>query len=298
MPELDNLRIFTKVVSLGSMTEAANALGIAPSVVSKRIKRLEATLGVRLLQRTTRQITVTEIGYDYYRRIENVLHDLDEANLSISKQTNEATGLLRVSAPTSFGRLHIAPHLQVFLQQHARLTVELNLSDNFIDIIADGYDVAIRIGEPRDSTLIARKLARVQRVLCASPDYIKQYGYPETISDLKNHRCLQAHGGGSWSLEGPDGPFGVKPRSVLLTNSSEVVREATISGLGISLRSTWDIYRELRSGALLQVMPAYEGSQNLWISALFASRQHVPLKIRAFVDYLVHLYGTKAPWNV
>ncbi|GHC72501.1 LysR family transcriptional regulator [Limoniibacter endophyticus] len=297
MSELGDLHIFAKVVALRSMSEAARSLGIAPAVVSKSIKRLEESLGVRLLQRTTRRITVTELGQDYYKRIANALNDLEEATLLVSGQADEASGLLRVSAPTSFGRMHIAPHLGTFMQSHPRLNVELNLSDDIVDVIADGYDIAVRITEPRDSSLIGRKLARVRRVLCASREYVAKYGYPQTIDDLKTHRCLQAHGGGPWHLEGPEGPLTIRPESALLTNSSEVVREATISGLGIALRSTWDVGEELHIGKLVRVLPSYEGSRNIWISAVFASRQHVPMKIRAFVEYLVALYGPRAPWD-
>ena len=183
------------------------------------------------------------------------------------------------------------------MDQHPSLSINLTLSDDFIDIVAGGYDLAIRIADLSDSSLVARRLAPVRRVLCASRSYVDEHGLPQTIEDLKNHRCLPAHNNDLWRLEGPEGAFSLRPEGLLVTNSSEVIREAVISGLGIALRSTWDIGAELKSGALVQVLPAYEGSRNVALSAVYSSRRFLPAKVRLFIDYLAGLYGPLPYWD-
>ncbi len=297
MTNLGDLEVFVRVISAGSMSTAARDLGLSPGVVSKRIKRLEERLGTRLLQRTTRQISLTEAGQGYYERVLAVLAGIEDAEAFASGRSSDVSGSLRVSAPTSFGRLHIAPHLKGFMSVHPQLSVHLVLSDEFTDIVGGGYDLAIRIGELTDSSLVARRLAPVRRLLCASPDYLATRGTPQTIDDLKHHDCLPAHNHDAWRLEGPQGLMTIRPDGRLLTNSSEVIREAVISGLGIALRSTWDIGPELRDGRLVQVLPGYEGSKNVSVSAVYPSRQFLPAKVRLFIDYLAGLYGPKPYWE-
>ncbi|MDQ1197672.1 LysR family transcriptional regulator [Agrobacterium sp. SORGH_AS 787] len=297
MTNLGDLEVFASVAASGSMSVAAKELGYSPAVISKRIKRLEEKLGARLFQRTTRQISLTEAGQGFHQRILAVLEGLEEAEDFVSGRSNTLTGTLKVSASTSFGRMHVAPHLKGFMDQHPSLSINLTLSDDFIDIVAGGYDLAIRIADLSDSSLVARRLAPVRRVLCASRTYIEAHGLPQTIEDLKNHRCLPAHNNDLWRLEGPEGAFNLRPEGLLVTNSSEVIREAVISGLGIALRSTWDIGPELKSGALVQVLPAYEGSKNVALSAVYSSRRFLPAKVRLFIDYLAGLYGPLPYWD-
>lgn len=297
MTNLGDLEVFVRVIAVGSMSTAARDLGLSPAVVSKRIKRLEDRLGTRLLQRTTRQISLTEAGQGFHERVIAVLAGLEEAEAYASGRSSEVSGTLKVSAPTSFGRLHIAPHLKAFMDAHPDLTIHLVLSDEFTDIVGGGFDLAIRIAELLDSTLVARRLAPVRRILCASPDYIEAHGMPETIEELKRHHCLPAHNYDAWKLEGPQGTLSLRPDGMLITNSSEVIREAVIAGLGIALRSTWDIGPELRSGKLVQVLPAYEGSRNVSLSAVYPSRQFLPAKVRLFIDYLADLYGPVPYWE-
>lgn len=297
MTELGDLEVFAKVVTSRSMSGAGRLLGISPAMVSKRIKRLEDRLDARLLQRTTRQITVTEAGQLFYDRVVNVIAGLEEAEQLVSGRSTEITGTLRISAPTSFGRMHIAPHLLAFMTAHPRLAVDLMLSDEFTDIVAGGFDVAVRIAEPQDSSLVSRKLVPARRILCASADYVARHGAPKTIADLDRHQCLPAHNGDPWRLHGPDGPLVYRPKGKLATNSSEVIREAVIGGLGIALRSTWDVGGELRQGHLVQVLPGYHGSANVWISAVYPSRQFLPAKVRSFIDFLAGLYSPIPPWE-
>lgn len=297
MTNLGDLEVFARVIATGSMSMAARDLGLSPAVVSKRIKRLEDRLGTRLLQRTTRQISLTEAGQGFHQRILAVLAGIEEAETYASGRSSEVSGTLKISAPTSFGRMHIAPHLKAFMDAHPDLAIQLVLSDEFTDIVGGGFDLAIRIAELTDSTLVARRLASVRRLLCASPDYIAAHGMPRNIDDLKRHRCLPAHNHDVWRLEGPQGTLNIRPEGMLITNSSEVIREAVIAGLGIALRSTWDIGEELKSGRLVQVLPAYEGSHNVALSAVYPSRQFLPAKVRLFIDYLAELYGPVPYWE-
>jgi DNA-binding transcriptional LysR family regulator len=295
--DIGDLQVFARVVATGSLSAAARELGLSPAVVSKRLKRLEDRLGTRLLQRTTRQVSLTETGQGFHERVVAILSGIEEAEAFAARRSQQARGLLKVSAPTSFGRMHIAPNLKPFMGANPDLKLQLSLSDRFVDIVADGFDVAIRIGELGDSSLVARRLAPVRRILCASPDYIARHGTPESIDDLAGHRCLPPHNNEPWRLEGPQGSLVYRPDGPLMTNSSEVIRECVIAGLGIALRSTWDISGELRSGRLVQVLPAYEGSKNLAVFAVYASRRFLPAKVRVFVDYWAELFGPRPYWE-
>jgi len=298
LTNLGDLEIFSRVASMGSMSAAGRALGLSPAVISKRIKRLEERLGTRLFQRTTRQISLTEAGLGFHERIAGILVGIEEAEAFVPGRSGAARGTLRVTAPTSFGRMHIAPHVRGFMEAHPDLTLNLILTDEFLDIVGEGYDLAIRIGELSDSSLVARRLASVRRVLCATPAYLEAHGTPKTIEDLAGHICLPPHNNDGWRLEGPDGSLHYRPQGRLVTNSSEVVREAVRSGMGIALRSTWDIGPELRAGRLVQVLEGYEGSRNVLLSAVFPSRQFLPIKVRLFIDYLADLYGPSPYWDV
>ncbi|APG90135.1 LysR family transcriptional regulator [Sinorhizobium americanum] len=297
MTNLGDLEVFARVVSTGSMSAAARALGLSAAVISKRVKRLEERLGTRLLQRTTRQVSLTEAGQGFYDRVLGVLAGIEEAEAYASGRSSQAQGTLRITAPTSFGRMHIAPHLTGFMKDHPDLKLHIVLSDEFSDIVADGFDLAIRIGELTDSSLVARKLAPVRRLLCAAPSYIARHGAPKEIGDLTEHICLPAHNNENWKLEGPGGSLAYRPEGPLVTNSSEIIRAAVIAGAGIALRSTWDVSAELRDGRLVPVLPEWEGSHGLTLSAVYPSRQFLPAKVRLFVDYLAALYGPVPYWE-
>jgi DNA-binding transcriptional LysR family regulator len=297
MTNLEDLDVFVRVAATGSMSAAGRILGLSPAVISKRIKRLEERLGTRLFQRTTRQIALTEAGKGYHDRVTAILADLEDAEAFASGRSSEMHGTLKISAPTSFGRMHIAPHLKTFMERHPGISIQLMLTDEFTDIVGGGFDLAIRIAELTDSSLVARRLAPVRRILCASPDYLAIHGTPKTIEELKTHACLPAHNNDSWRLEGPDGPVVLRPEGKLVTNSSEVIREAVIGGLGIALRSTWDIGPELKAGQIVQVLPGYESSRNVALSAVYPSREFLPQKVRAFIDYLATLYGPSPYWD-
>ncbi len=297
MSDFNDLEIFARVVSAGSMSNAGRELGLSPAVVSKRLRKLEERLGTRLLQRTTRQIALTEAGQGFYERVVAILASVEEAEAFVTRRSAIARGVLKVSGPTSFARMHVAPHLSPFMRQNPDLGINLVLTDDFVDIVGEGYDLAIRIAELSDSSLVARKLAPVERFLVAAPSYLRQFGTPQTIADLGKHACLSQNNNEPWRLHGPEGPVSIRPDGPLHTNSSEVLREAVISGLGVALRSTWDVGSELQSGELVRVLPAYTASRNVAIHAVYPSRRFLPAKVRLFIDYLAELYGPTPYWD-
>ena len=298
MQDIQDLMIFAKVVATGSMSAAGRAMGLSPAVISKRIRKLEERLGSLLLQRTTRQIALTEAGRGFHERIVQILNSIEEAEAYVSRRSAQAQGMLKISAPTTFGRVHVAPHLGGFLERNRGLTVNLVLSDEFVDLVGDGFDLAIRIAALADSSLVARRLAPNHRLLCASPAYLERHGTPRRISDLDAHVCLAAAHQDPWRLEGPDGEVAVHASAAVQTNSSEVVRELCLSGVGIALRSTWDVGPELSSGKLKVVLPEFRGSRHVAVQAVYPSRRFLPAKVRLFIDWLAGLYGPQPYWDV
>lgn len=296
MDRFGDLDVFAHVVTARSMSAAGRQLNLSPAVISKRIRRLEERLGVRLLQRTTRQLSLTEAGQGFYERVVAILGSIEEAEAWVASGAGQARGTLRVSAPTSFGRMHIAPHLKPFLDANPLVTVDLILSDDFVDIIGEGFDLAIRVADLRDSSLVAKRLAPNHRVLCAAPSYLATHGTPTDIGSLARHTLI-AHNTDQWRLDGPEGTVSVRLTGPLRTNSSEVVREALLAGVGIALRSTWDIGPELQSGRLVRVLPDYSVGNRVAVHAVYPSRRHMEQKVRAFVGYLAELYGATPYWD-
>lgn len=296
MDRFGDLDVFAHVVTAKSMSAAGRQLKLSPAVISKRIRRLEERLGVRLLQRTTRQLSLTEAGQGFYERVVSILSSIEDAEAWVASGTGQARGTLRVSAPTSFGRMHIAPHLKPFLDANPLVSVDLILTDAFVDIIGEGFDLAVRIADLQDSSLVAKRLAPNHRVLCATPGYLAARGVPDSIDALARHTLI-AHNADQWRLDGPSGPVTVRVGGPLRTNSSEVVREALLAGVGIALRSTWDVGPELKSGALLRVLPEYSVGKRVAVHAVYPSRRHMEQKVRVFVDYLAELYGATPYWD-
>jgi DNA-binding transcriptional LysR family regulator len=280
------------------MSAAGREMGLSPAVVSKRISLLEEKLGARLFQRTTRHLTLTETGEGYYRRVIDILSLLDEAHDFVSRRNVQPRGLLKVTAPTSFSRFHIAPYISAFQERFPEIELDFQLSDHFVDLVREGFDAAIRIGELQDSSLVARKLASDTRVLCAAPSYIAKHGAPHSIDEIETHNLLSASSQDKWRLEGPGGAVHqLRSRGNIRSNSSDFIREAIISGLGIGLRSTWDIGPELRNGSLQVVMPEWRGSSNMAIFAVYPSRDYMPAKVNALIDFLGETYGSEPYWD-
>lgn len=292
-----DLEIFARVVTAGNMSAAGREMGLSPAVVSKRISHLEERLGARLFQRTTRQLTLTEAGQGFYDRVVNILAGIEEAEAYVTRRNAIPRGTLRVTVPTAFGRMHIAPYLGKFLEDYPDMRLDMELSDNLIDIVGEGFDAAIRIAELEDSSLVARKLAPSHRVICAAPSFLEKFGEPETLADLAKFNCLTAAAQEVWRLQGPEGPATVRVHGNIRTNSTEVVRESVIAGLGIGLRSTWDVGQELKSGRLQIVLPQYHESPRVAVYAVYPCRQFIPAKLRVFIDYLSNLYGPEPYWD-
>jgi DNA-binding transcriptional LysR family regulator len=292
-----DFKIFAGIVRCGGLSAAGRELGLSPAMISKRLAQLEAKLGARLLNRTTRQVTLTDVGQHFYEKVVAILAAIEDAENFVAGQAGGARGILRISAPTSFGRMHLAPHLKRFLDAHPSLSLELNLTDEFIDLVAGNVDIAVRIAALADSSLVAQRLAPNRRVLCATPAYLKDHGRPKDLDDLRHHHLLAATAQTQWRLEGPKGPESLRVQSFIRTNSSEVVRETVLASLGIAMRSTWDVSEELKSGTLSIVLPHYRGSSDVAIYALHPSRQFVSPNVKAFTQFLMNLYGKNPYWD-
>lgn len=296
MASFHDFEIFARVIATGSMSAAARELGVTPALISKRMQKLEDRLGVRLLQRTTRQVALTEVGQGFYERVLTILSSVEDAESYVSRRSESVRGSLKVTAPTTFGRMHVAPYLARLMRQNPDITITLDLSDSFVDLVAEGFDVAIRIAELKDSSHVAKKLAANTRVLCATPKYLETNGTPQSIADLASHQCLSPASQDQWNLVSADGPVHIRPEAALRTNSNEVVREAVLAGLGIAFRSTWDVGPELAKGSLKLVLPHYRGTSNVGVYAIYPSRQYLPTKVRVFLDFLTSLYGGSTPY--
>ncbi|MBE7211562.1 MAG: LysR family transcriptional regulator [Gluconacetobacter diazotrophicus] len=286
MHDRSDLEIFVRAARAGSLTRAGTELGLSVAVVSKRIRRLEARLATRLLHRTTRHVSPTDLGAAFLERVAPLLEALADAEAHLSRDAARPRGTLRLTAPSSFGRLHVVPHLRDFFALHPDIELDLTLGDDFDRIAEGGFDLAIRIGALQDSGLTARRLAPVRRVLCASPGYLRTAGRPRVLADLDAHVRLATVNQNPWQLAGPDGLRTVPISGPLRTRSNEAVREAVIGGLGIGLRSTWDVAAELRSGALEIVLPDWVEAAPAGIYAVYPSRAFLPGKTRAFIDFL------------
>jgi DNA-binding transcriptional LysR family regulator len=288
---IDEYTLFAQVVQAGSLSAAGRRLRLSPAMVSKRLSRLEERLGTRLIHRTTRRLATTPAGQQFYEDVVRILDASRGAEELVTGRQGTPSGTLRVSAPTSFGRLHVAPHLKAFLDRYPAVRMELELDDTFSDLIADRIDLAIRIGAGTDGGLTSHHLAANRRVLCASPEFIARHGAPKTLKQLLDFPLLAAAGQMPWRLEGPEGPVSVAGESCLKTNSSEVVRELAVAGMGVALRSTWDVWRDLGTGGLVRVLPAYSGATDVAIFAAHPSASLVMPNVPAFVQFLQDLYA-------
>lgn len=292
MDKLEGLRAFIKVVELGSFSEAGRTLRLSRSAVSKYIGDLENDLGVQLLNRTTRHVSPTENGQAYFERVLGVLSDLDSADQAVTDLQATPRGLLRVNAPMSFGTLQLGPAIADFMAQYPELRIQLTLSDQHVDPVQDGLDITLRIADLEASSLIARKIMPIDRVICASPDYLQAHGEPVHPTDLRNHACL-TYGylstGNQWKLSGKDGDHWIQPPWTLCVNNAEVLRDAAIKGRGIALLPTFIAGQALDRGALQICLSDYSAPP-LILSAIYPPTRHLALKVRLFIDFLVERF--------
>ena len=289
--------LFVTVVDAGGLSAGGRRLGISPAMVSKRLARLEQRLGTRLIHRSTRKMALTPQGERLRADLGTIFDALRAAENRVTGETGAPAGPLRISAPTSFGRMHIAPHLEAFLDLYPRVELTLNLSDAFTDLFSAQVDLAIRITAEVSPSLKAHRLATSQRVLCAAPVYLERHGEPETLGALSRHRLLAASGQLPWKLVGPKGARSVDGKSAVTTNSSEVVREMAISGAGIALRSLWDVGTELADGRLKRILADHEGSADVGIFAVYPAMTPTAA-MGAFIGFLKGLYAPSLPWAV
>lgn len=300
MQNLTDIAIFVKVVELSSFTAAAEALDMSQPVVSKAVTRLEEKLGARLLNRTTRRLSLTEAGSELYGRSVRALAEIENAELEVARFQTEPRGLLRVSAPMSFSILHLGPAIQGFLTRFPGVTLELSLDDRQVDLVEEGLDVAVRIGRLQDSNLIARKIAPCRQVMCASPAYLAQRGEPERPEDLLEHSCILyslLSAPREWRLEGADGELHTVPvNGSIQSNNGLVNRAAALAGGGIVLLPTFYLGEQLRSGTLKPVLCKFK-PQELAVYAVYPERRNLMPKVRAFVDFLATTFGPQPPWE-
>jgi DNA-binding transcriptional LysR family regulator len=287
--------LFAEVVDAGSLSAAGRRLHISPAMVSKRLAHLEARLGTQLIHRTTRRLSLTKAGDRFHTDVVAILAASRAAEARVSGQEREMAGSLRISAPTSFGRLYVAPFLSAFLDAHPRVSVELDLSDGFSDLISERIDVAIRITGAIAPSLVAHRLGDSPRVLCAAPSYLARHGEPTRVADLGDHHLLAAVGQLPWRLEGPAGVTTVDRTSRVRTNSSEVVRELTLAGAGVALRSLWDVDHDIAQGRLARLLPDYAGASDAGIYAVHPRAPLIPASVTAFVDYMKAVWSP-SPW--
>lgn len=290
--------LFCRIVSTGSLTAAGRELHLSPAMVSKRLGRLETRLGARLIHRTTRKLTTTEVGQIFYEEATAILTQIASAEARVAGRADKPCGRLRIAAPSSFGRLHIAPHLATFLKTNPDVHIEILMDDAFVDLLDGRIDIAIRISQPPNPTYDVHLLTPNHRILCAAPTYIAEFGRPTKIEDLVHEHCLLATFNQSpWRLEGPNGLQIIDIKSRVTTNSSGGVREMAIAGMGIALRSTWDISEEIRSGKLIRILPKWGGAPNIGIYAIRPRATLMPVNVRVFIEYLKGLYGPLPYWE-
>ncbi len=299
MSQFKQLATFVEVAAKGSLSAAARNEGIAPAVIGRRLDALEARLGVKLLQRTTRKIVLTNEGMAFLEDCQRILADVENAEAAISERSVKASGHLTISAPAGFGRQHVAPLLPSFLTEHREVTLTLNLNDRVVDLLSEGIDVAIRIAPLSDSTMIGVKLADNKRVLVAAPDYIKRHGAPVALDDLAKHNCLAMSSDGSqrgWTFRQNGKNVTLKVAGNMECNDGEVLHDWALAGKGLAWRSMWEVGAAIETGKLVTVLDQFAAPGND-IYAVFAQRRHLPLRIRAFVDFLRRAYVRPDYWR-
>ncbi|MGH8708976.1 MAG: LysR family transcriptional regulator [Burkholderiales bacterium] len=294
--------VFSKVVEAGSLSAAARELGVSTAVVSRTLAALEARLGVRLVNRTTRSLHLTDEGASYFETSQRILAEIDEADAAVTSRRIEPQGVLKVALPASFGHQHIAPLVPRFSQRYPKVELALSLSDRSINLVEEGFDLAVRIAELKDSSLAARKLAPNRRVVCASPAYLREHSEPKSPQDLAKHNCLVTtweHGFAmTWEYKSPVGKrSAVRVTGRYACDNWEVLRDWAVAGLGVALKSTWDVRKQLEDGSLVPLLPGYDFGTDVAIYAVYPHRRHLPAKTRVFIDFLAESFGPEPYWD-
>jgi len=293
------MQIFVEVVNSGGFSAAARKIDLSRAQVSKSVMQLEQYLGTRLLNRTTRSISLTESGRVYFERGSALLADVEEIEAVAANESGEIRGRLTLGAPTTFGILHLQDAIPAYLERFPEVQISLSLADRFIDVVAEGFDLVIRIAELEDSSLVARRLAPCKRILCAAPGYLEKHGTPQVPQDLAIHHCLVYSNElkpDTWRLQGPDGKETVKVNGPICADNGDILRAAAVAGLGVTLLPTFIVGAELISGKLRQVLPEFCPPE-ISIHAVFPSRRLLSPKVRSFVDFLAGYFGSQPEWD-
>ena len=301
MEHLAEMMTFAKVVETKSFSAAAIALNTSKSLVSKQIGNLESMLGVRLLNRTTRRMSLTEVGAAYYEHCARIAQEIDAAAETVTQLQAEPRGVLRLTSPVIFASLHLAPALSAFLRRHDKVEVELNATDRVIDLVEDNYDLAIRITDHPASTMVARKIAPVRFVTCASPEYLERRGTPRTPQDLLQHDCLLYQGAPSmrsgWRFVVGNRDVAVNVNGKVRVNNSEVLLRLALDGMGIVLYPTYILGQYLKSGRLQAILPDCVANPGTALYATYQPNRYMLPKVRAFIDHLMAYYGPTPHWD-
>lgn len=299
MDRLKHIEAFVGVAIRGSLSAAARAEGVTPAIIGRRLDALESRLGVRLLLRTTRKLTLTFEGQAFLEDCQKLLNDLANAEAAVSLGGVQASGYLKVSAPAGFGRQHVAPLIGDFMQANPGVAVKLDLSDRIVDLINENVDCAIRIGELTDSSLISVRLGEMRRMVVASPAYLVEHGVPRSPDDLARHNCLSLGQQRGWLFRHPENGE-VDTRKVsgrFECNDGAVLHEWALAGRGLTWRSLWEVGRDLKEGRLTSVLDAWQAPP-LGIYAVFPQRRHLPLRVRLFIDLLKENYSNASYWEL
>jgi DNA-binding transcriptional LysR family regulator len=298
--QLDTMAAFARIVEAGSFSAAARELGRSKSSVSKRIARLEDRLGVRLLNRTTRRLSLTEAGRSFYEGCRRMLSEAEAAERAVAHLSGAPRGTLRVNVAMSFGVLHVAPALAGFMRRYPELSVELVLDDREVDLVEEGFDLGVRIRALPDSSLIARRLAPSRRFVCAAPSYLEAHGAPEAPEDLPRHACLlysyQAQRS-VWRLGGPAGERRVGVSGRLTANNGGALRNAALAGLGLAFLPSFIVGEDLRRGRLRRVLPDWRDADDIAVHAVYPAGRNLSPKVRVFVDHLAERFGPEPYWD-
>ncbi|WP_281543713.1 LysR family transcriptional regulator [Grimontia sp. SpTr1] len=294
---IEHLKLFVRLASTNNISAAGAELGLSPAVSSAHINKLEETMGVRLVHRTTRKVSLTEEGIAFLPHAEDVLASVEAACASVGGGTTTPRGTLRITAPASFGRMHLIPGLKGFLEEYPDLSLDLRLSDSIVDLVEGGFDIAIRNAELKDSSLIARKLATDNRMLCASPSYIAKNGRPETLKELSSHTFVLLPSLEQLAFRTPSGLESIKVKSLLRTDNGEAVRDACIEGIGISVCSNWAVHEQLERGELVRVLENFQLESDTAIWAVYPSSRQLAPKVRAFIDYFAQRFENMRCWG-
>jgi DNA-binding transcriptional LysR family regulator len=292
MDQFQQMRAFVAVVDSGSFVRAADVLGLSKTAVSRLVGELESRLGTRLLQRTTRKLSLTPEGEVFHERCRQLLEGVAEAEAELSAHSGEAIGQLRVNVPVSFGLLHLAPLWPAFMELHPKVMLDVTLADRVVDLVDEGYDLAVRIARLQASSLVSRQLTSTRMILCASPQYLRRHGVPEHPSEIAQHAVMAytlLAMGEQWAFEGPQGPVSVKVSPRMRTNSGDTCVAAAVQHQGVVLQPSFLVGAHLASGALVEVLPQYR-SVELGVYAVYPSRKHLTPKVRALIDFLVEAF--------